>query len=84
MWRAFFLAIGLSLVILGVECLGVETVHLRIRDDPPAPVSPWDTEQRLGPRKAITPPNWAPWSLISSGAVVCLYSFTLPRRVKGE
>ncbi|OHB70539.1 MAG: hypothetical protein A2V70_18625 [Planctomycetes bacterium RBG_13_63_9] len=84
MWRALFLAIGIYLMILGVECLGVEKANLKIRDDPPPPVSPWDTEAKVGPQMTITPPRWAPWSLMSSGAVVCLYSFTIPRRVKGS
>ena len=67
MWRAFFLAIGVFLVILGVECLGVERVQLRIHEKPPAPVSPFDTEAREGAPKQIIPPPWAPWSLLSSG-----------------
>ena len=32
MWRAFFLAIGFFVMILGVECLGVERVSLKMRD----------------------------------------------------
>ncbi len=84
MWRAFFLAIGVFLVILGVECLGVERVCLKVHDKPPAPVSPFDTEPSVGAQKTITPPPWAPWSLLSSGAVMCLYSFTIPRRVAGN
>lgn len=84
MWRAFFLAVGLFLVILGVECLGVQQVNLKLHDDPPPPISAWDTEPKLGPQKQINPPRWAPWSLMSCGAVVCLYSFTIPRRVQGN
>lgn len=84
MWRAFFLAIGFFLMILGVECLGVETVNLKIHDKAPAPVSPFDIEQKVGGPKQLTPPPWAPWSLLSSGAVMCLYSFTIPRRVSGN
>jgi hypothetical protein len=84
MWRAIFLAIGIYFVILGVECLGVEKAILKIHGDPPPPVSPWDTEAKLGTPVTITPPHWAPWSLMSSGVVVCLYSFTIPRRVKGQ
>ncbi len=83
MWRALFLAIGFTLMLVGVECLGVGRVTLKIRDDPPAPVSPFDMEVKVGPPMQISPPPWAPWSLLSSGAVVCLYSFTIPRRVKG-
>ncbi len=83
MWRAFFLAIGVSVFILGVECLGVEQINLHKRDAPP-PVSPWDPGVNEGPQITLTPPRWAPWSLMGSGAVVCLYSFTIPRRIKGE
>jgi hypothetical protein len=84
MWRAFFLAIGVFLIILGVECLGVETVNLRLREAPARSVLPWDKAPRLGAPKTLTPPPWAPWSLLSTGAVVCLYSFTIPRRVKSD
>ena len=38
MWRAFFLAIGFFVMILGVECLGVEKISLKMRDDPPPPI----------------------------------------------
>jgi hypothetical protein len=84
MWRAFFLAIGVSLVILGVECLGVETVNLRIREPAVQSAFPFGNEAKLGPQETIAPPPWVPWSLLSSGAVVCLYSFTIPRRVKKD
>jgi hypothetical protein len=30
----------------------------------------------------VVPPDWAPWSLMSTGAVVMLYSFTLPKKLK--
>jgi hypothetical protein len=30
----------------------------------------------------IIPADWAPWSLMSIGAVVMLYSFTLPKKFK--
>ena len=83
MWRAMFLAFGFFLMIVGAECLGVESVRLKIHEEPPAPVAPWDTEVKEGAFRQIAPPPWAPWSLLSCGAVVCLYSFTIPRRVAG-
>jgi hypothetical protein len=83
MWRAFFLSIGVFLVIVGVECLAVEKVSLKFHEPPPPIATPFDTQAEKGPRKNLNPPPWAPWSLMSSGIVVCLYSFTLPRRVKG-
>jgi hypothetical protein len=84
MWRAFFLAIAFFVLILGVECLGVERFTLKVRDEAPPPVSPFDMEAKQGALKEIVPPPWAPWSLMASGAVMCLYSFTIPRRVSGN
>ncbi|HEY4760014.1 MAG TPA: hypothetical protein VIH42_05480 [Thermoguttaceae bacterium] len=84
MWRALFLAIGASTIILGVQCLGVTQFTLKIRDEPPASTSIFEATPKLGPQKQIIPPPWAPWSLMSAGAVVCLYSFTLPKRVSGN
>jgi hypothetical protein len=31
----------------------------------------------------LIPPEWIPWSLLSTGTVVMLYSFTLPKKIKG-
>ena len=31
----------------------------------------------------VIPPEWAPWSLMSAGAVIILYSFTIPKRIAG-
>ena len=42
-----------------------------------------DVASKAGWRQEIVPPDWAPWSLIGAGAVVVLYSFTIPRRVGG-
>jgi hypothetical protein len=84
MWRALFLAVGFFVIILGVECLGVERVNLKVRDDPPAPTSPFDIGPKEGAQRTLVPPPWAPWSLLASGAVMCLYSFTIPRRVAGN
>jgi hypothetical protein len=84
MWRAFFLAVGFITILVGVECLGIERVNLKLKDAPPAPVSPFDLEQKIGSQKYLNPPPWAPWSLMAAGAVMCLYSFTIPRRVAGN
>jgi len=84
MWRAFFLAIGFFLMLLGVQCLGVERMTLKMRDTPTPSNSLFEEGPKVGAQKQIVPPPWAPWSLLSSGAVMCLYSFTIPRRVAGS
>lgn len=70
MWRSFFLALGAYCCLLGVEALAVEKAVLKI--DPTNAQSTW---------REIVPPDWAPWSMLGAGAVVMLYSFTIPQRV---
>lgn len=82
MWRALFLACGVYLMLLGVQCLGVDRFVLNVHE-PPAPAESADAVAKPGPRREVVPPVWAPWSLLSTGAVVCLYSFTIPTRWKG-
>jgi hypothetical protein len=73
MIRSFFLAIGIFALILGGECLVLDRAVLAPRGE--------STIEGLTQRE-ITPPEWAPWSLLSAGAVVILYSFTLPEKMK--
>lgn len=74
MWRSLFLALGLYLVLLGAEGLVVERVTLAASGEH----GPWGYATR---GREIAPAPWVPWSLLSSGAVTILYSFTLPARV---
>ncbi len=69
MWRALFLALGASSLLLGAEALFIDQAVLK-RPEGSATV-----------QKIVDPPEWAPWSLMAGGAVVVLYSFTIPRRV---
>lgn len=48
MWRALFLAVGFFVMVLGVECLGVEKVSLKLHDDPSPSFSPFDLEPKEG------------------------------------
>jgi hypothetical protein len=86
MWRAFFLAVGLYLILLGAQCLGVQKFVLKSRQpvvQQPQPTFLFRSDQpQAGPHKELIPPPWAPWSLMSTGAVVCLYSFSIPNRLR--
>ncbi len=82
MWRSLFLAIGLFLVVMGVAFLVVDGVELKAHET--LPVSFLSLGPREGPPKQIVPAPWWPWSFLSAGAVTCLYSFTIPRRVQGK
>lgn len=71
MWRSFFLALGVYVCILGVESMAVEKAVLK----------PEIAKVSANVQREIVPPAWAPWSLMAGGAVVVLYSFTIPQRV---
>ena len=84
MWRAVFLAIGFYLILLGVQCIGAQKFVLTIREPPkqrePGVLAKEPAKQ--GPKMVVQPPDWAPYSLMSTGAIVCLYSFTIPMRLR--
>ena len=88
MWRAFFLAVGVYLILLGAECLGVEKFVLKDRQpvvqQNQFPVLFGPPQPLVGPQRELVPPPWAPWSLMSTGAVVCLYSFSIPHRFNNK
>jgi hypothetical protein len=75
MWRAFFCALGISALILGGEFLVLERATLTL---PPDPEARSDTlmggVQEAFRTKEFVPPEWAPWTLLSCGAVIMLYA----------
>ncbi len=79
MWRATCLSLGIFVFIMGAECLGVQKFVLKAREEVVQVAAA--NKAQAGPNKVLTPPDWAPWSLMSTGAVVCLYCFTVPRLV---
>ncbi len=81
MWRSFFLASGVYCCLLGAQSLAVDRVMLADKEPVPARLLNMNlTGNNAARNKEITPPAWAPWSLMSFGAVTLLYSFTIPKR----
>ena len=66
MWRALFVALGFYCFVLGVECLLVEKVELTNRGNSQSVFGHIESSVR---GREIEPPDWAPWSLMSTGAV---------------
>lgn len=84
MWRAFFMAIGISLCILGMECLVFEKAVLnKRRQEPPpsfVPGLPYLQTPTVQPSyPEIRFADWAPWTLICAGSVVICYSLTVAK-----
>ncbi len=81
MWRSLFLATGIVLCILGGECLILEKAVLAQNNEaPPQETASFFAPPPTSTTKEIKPPEWAPWSLLAGGAVVILYSYSIPRR----
>lgn len=81
MWRALFLAIGVSMVIMGAECLAVDKVVLNAKETPVRSDSLLFIQpQQIKPQpREVEPPEWAPWSLLGGGTLIVIYSLTLRR-----
>jgi hypothetical protein len=84
MWRSFFLAMGISLCILGVECLFIDEAVLA--KSIAAPANAVTADGALVPgggQRRIRTQEWMPWSFLGTGAVIILYTITIPRRFTG-
>jgi hypothetical protein len=85
MWRAMFLAVGIYMCILGAECLVVERFVMageRPPSESQAPATLFAATPAPSPTAThdIEPPEWAPWSFLSAGAVIILYALTINRQ----
>ncbi len=71
MWRSFFLAVGAYVCLLGLEALAINKAVLKPQTR---------GGQVVAASRDVTPPEWAPWSLLAGGSIVVLYSLTLMRK----
>ena len=60
MWKSVFLAAGLFSCLVGAELLVIDSAAVK-------PIN------GAGEVREITAPDWAPWALISAGAVTLLH-----------
>ena len=85
MWRALFLAGGIYMCVLGGECLVVDKFVMAAEQPRPQveaapPATFFGSAAAPGmTQREITPPEWAPWSFLSAGAVIILYALTINR-----
>lgn len=79
MWRSMFLGLGAYCCLVGAECLVIDKAVLAGGQEVATGLLQRLDSGQMGQRE-IVPADWAPWSLLSAGAVTMLYSFTLPQR----
>ncbi len=80
MWRAIFIALGLMAVIIGLESMFIESASFYslkgVKESSMAnPMT--DASASL---LSWQPEDWFPWTVLSSGLIVIIYAFTLPKR----
>ncbi len=85
MWRALFIALGIVMIVVGIEFLVIDSATLAgggggavekpqsknffFNSAPPPKVT----------QKVFKPKEWQAWSLLASGAIVVIYAKTLRR-----
>ncbi len=77
MWRSIFLAIGITLCIIGLECLVVDEAVIAKSGSGTSAAADSDEQNQIQTRE------WMPWSFLSAGAVIILYTITIPKRFQG-
>lgn len=81
MMRAFFAAVGIYLVIVGVECLVLDSAVFvaGVMDEPVSNSSGglFSAPSPSTGNRVFKPSEWFPWSLIACGSIVLLYSVSL-------
>ena len=84
MWRAFFTAVGIVVLVLGLECMVIDEAILANRDAV-AQQARVQTASLFGGSTSASayqgtrifrPSEWLPWGLVASGAVACLYAIS--------
>lgn len=85
MWRALFLAVGGTLLVMGMESmvldhavLATDNGFIQPETTSTQPVlDEWgfevDRRTVAATPKTVSPPEWAPWSMLSSGAIMLFY-----------
>ncbi|VAX39264.1 hypothetical protein MNBD_PLANCTO02-2304 [hydrothermal vent metagenome] len=89
MFRSLFFNVGLLAVLIGAGLLYVDVIILNVQEEVVVRQQPQKAETSfrgmfttVSPdgKKMIVPPIWAPYCLMSAGAVALLYATALPRR----
>lgn len=95
-WRALFLALGITMIFLGSQLFFVEQIEVRrLRPvqaantttnsgyDLPFQQASFQQPKPVSPTVTISRKEWMPWSLLAVGSIVVIYTFTIPGRGSG-
>jgi len=80
MWRSLFLAIGTMMIIIGIELMLIDSATVYAASESSAIEFIDPSAPPAISTKVVRPGEWTPWVVLSAGAIVVLYAFTLPMR----
>ncbi|MDA8746408.1 hypothetical protein N9N28_17430 [Rubripirellula amarantea] len=82
MWRSIFLALGIMAIIVGAECLVIDSANMYSANEtrPSSFINPAGSPSATA--KVWRPKEWMPWMLLAGGTITILYAFTLPKRFR--
>ena len=82
MWRAFFVALGIMSIIVGFESLAIDSAN--IYSSRGSTAREFLNPSTISDQTTFTwqPKEWFPWVVLSVGALIVIYAFTLPQRFK--
>lgn len=92
MWKSFFLAVGIFLLILGFETLLVDKFIMASGKAIPRLVNGNNGQTTSGPfmpasygrmKREMSTKDWMPWSLLASGVITVMYTLSLHNRNAG-
>ena len=83
MWRSIFIAVGIMAIIIGLECLVIDSADFYSASETEAGAFVNPVTVPASNVKQWRPKEWFPWVILSAGGITVLYAFTLPKRFGG-
>ena len=82
MWRSIFLALGIMAIIVGAECLIIDSANLYSAGETRASSFMNPAGNPSSSTNVWHPKEWMPWLMLAGGTITVLYAFTLPQRFR--
>lgn len=83
MWRSIFIAVGIMAIIIGLECLVIDSANFYSAAETEAGAFVNPVAVPASHSQQWRPKEWFPWVILTAGGITVLYAITLPKRFGG-